>query len=119
MNACAACDCADPTALPGLAAECECGCHRPQAAPKVAPTGPTRAAFLDAYRNAILAEYGPGTSYPWAADAGKLERFMGTVRQALEARRPFWDFNAPCVRKAWKTIGCTGRPTFRALCDLP
>lgn len=25
---CEACDCADPTALPGLAAECDCACHR-------------------------------------------------------------------------------------------
>jgi hypothetical protein len=24
---CDACDCADPTALPGLAAECDCACH--------------------------------------------------------------------------------------------
>lgn len=132
MNACAACDCADPTALPGLAAECECACHASGSTPTkkpgpfdhvgpqhYAPKQPTRAAFLAEYERALVATYGPGTSYPWAADPAKLARFMGTVRTSLETRRTLWDWNAPCVRQAWKAIGAVGRMTFHGLCNLP
>lgn len=88
--------------------------HRPQQ-----PTTATRAAFLAEYERCILATYGPGTSYPWAADDAKRARFMGTVREALTVRRPLWDWNAPCVRQTWKTIGAVGRVTFQGLCNLP
>ncbi len=72
----------------------------------------TKSAFLTAYR-AELARF------PWAADADKLERFMTAVADSITGPAKHWDHTGEAVKAAWQAIGGKGRPTFKALCNLP
>lgn len=86
-----------------------CPLHKP--APAV--PGPTRAAFLVAYRFKL-------SFMSWARnDPGLLDKFMCTVEDTLTGRSNLWLWDSPLVREAFTEIGGTGRLTLKALRALP
>lgn len=72
----------------------------------------SRAAFLAAYRAELIA------MYPWAQDAARLERFMGTVVDTLDGPGSPWHHEGDAVTAAWRNIGGKGKPTKKALREL-
>lgn len=79
-----------------------------------APATPTRAAFLAAYRAALVA------GCPWTVKPDVLERFMTTVAGAIAGSGISW---SPSGQRfavtAWRQIGGKGRLTLKALRALP
>lgn len=73
---------------------------------------PTKDAFLAAYRAKL-------TRYAWAADAGKLDRFMvqvaRTIRAADNSRNTWSPRGSAAAYAAWRALGGHGQMTLRAL----
>ena len=73
----------------------------------------TRAAFLAAYRAELL------RVYTWAQNTAKLDAFMGEVEATLIGPRNPWHHEGAAVTAAWRNIGGKGKPTKKALRELP
>lgn len=76
---------------------------------------PSREGFIAAYEGLLRQE--PG--YTWTQDAARMARFMASVRSTLETPANTWNIDSPLVVKAWRAIGCKGKPTYKALKALP
>jgi hypothetical protein len=73
----------------------------------------TKAQFMDAYREELVARY------PWATDEAKLARLMGAVSETLHTDKAPWSKDGEAVIAAWRAIGGRGKPTYKALRALP
>ena len=73
----------------------------------------TKTAFLAAYGAALK------TRHEWALDPVRLETFMGSIRYYVRENQRAWLWQTPASQTAWRSIGCKGRITFKALCALP
>lgn len=57
--------------------------------------------------------------YAWAQEAGRLDRFMTSVRTTLETSEAPWNHEGEAVTAVWRKIGGKGKPTRKALRALP
>lgn len=73
----------------------------------------TKAEFLAAYRAALLDDYA------WARSEDGLSRFMAAVEKTLAGPGAYWTHGTPMVAKVWRSLGLKGRPTLKALRELP
>lgn len=74
----------------------------------------TREQFLAAYERHLR------HVYQWPGVEGKLERFMDSVKFTLDQdKRASWNHMGECVTAAWQEIGGEGKPTLKALRELP
>lgn len=71
----------------------------------------TKAAFLKAYEEALLAE----PSYDWAKDDAKRAKFLHTVSLTISGFATTWNHNGTAVKVAWKAIGGKGKPSLTGL----
>lgn len=72
----------------------------------------TRANFLREYEKNLK------STYAWAADAAKLERFMASCKNTVEGGVG-WSHEGPAITAAWRAVGGKGKPTLKALRALP
>lgn len=72
----------------------------------------TKAAFLEAYKAALIAEY------PWAQDADKLGKFLKSVSLTMSGFATTWNHSGTAVKTAWHAIGGKGKPSLKALREL-
>lgn len=74
----------------------------------------TKDTFLIEYRAVLLSTFG------WANDRDKLNRFMESVAITLNVGGPqTWDHHGEAVARAWRNIGAKGKPTLKAMRALP
>lgn len=73
----------------------------------------TQVQFIKAYREQLLA------TYPWAQDEAKLKRFMASVAFTISGDAKTWNHDGEAVTAAWRAIGGKGKPTMKALRNLP
>lgn len=71
----------------------------------------TKAAFLKAYEEALLAE----PSYEWAKNEQKLAKYMHAVSLTISGFATTWNHNGTAVKVAWKAIGGKGKPSLAGL----
>lgn len=57
--------------------------------------------------------------YDWAKKADRLERFMEGVKTTLTTNNPVWNHDGAAVTAAWRSIGGKGKPSMKALRELP
>lgn len=70
--------------------------------------------FLTLYRDEL------NKRYEWAQDAVKLERFMSSVAATINGTGPgTWNHEGEAVTAAWRAMGGKGKPTKKALRELP
>ena len=70
--------------------------------------------FLVMYRDEL------NKRYPWAQDEAKLSRFMASVTETINGTGPgTWNHEGEAVTAAWRAIGGKGKPTKKALRELP
>ena len=75
---------------------------------------PTRTAFLEAYEWTLRELYG------WAREPEKLARFMESVRTTVNTDKTVANLlNSDGAQAAYRSIGCKGKLTYRALRALP
>lgn len=67
--------------------------------------------FLATYRQMLM----DTPDYNWARDADRLEKFMSSVNRTLFTQANTWNIDSPVVTKAWRAIGCKGKPSYKAL----
>lgn len=64
---------------------------------------PTRQAFLDAYKKALI------EAYDWAATPARLAEHMNMVTRRLDETvsktNGRWNYSGQCVLKAWRALG--------------
>jgi hypothetical protein len=75
---------------------------------------PTKDDFLTAYRAGVVARYGS----VWA-HGERLEKFMASVHTTLFTDANTWNKDSEVARAVWKSIGCKGPMTYKALKGLP
>jgi len=68
--------------------------------------------FLAIYHKKVFARY------PWAQNCDKLERFLASCEATLKGEST-WNHDGEAVAEAWKEMGGKGKPTLKALRDLP
>lgn len=74
----------------------------------------TRTAFLNAYRSMMIA------NHEWALDTKRLDSFMEMVALTINTRKNHVSLTtAPLAQRAFNSIGCEGRLTFKAIRALP
>ena len=73
----------------------------------------SKSQFLIKYRQKL------SDTYFWAKDKVKLDNFMKSVSTTLEGTDSLWDFHGDAVVAAWKEMGGKGKPTLKALRNLP
>ncbi len=70
----------------------------------------TIADFTTALRREVVAEY------EWAQrDPVQLDRFISRTTDALRTKRMAFVHDGPAVRRAWRSLGLKGRPTWKVL----
>lgn len=73
----------------------------------------TKTAFLAAYEVELA------KVHEWALDPVRRENFMSSIRYYVRENRRAWMWQTPSSQAAWRSIGCRGRITFKALSTLP
>ncbi len=74
----------------------------------------TREQFLRAYRAALI------DRFAWAQDEAKLDRYMNSVEQTIgPSTFNTWHCDGETLTSVWREIGFTGKPTLKALRQLP
>jgi hypothetical protein len=73
----------------------------------------TKANFMQAYRQHVADRYG------WAADVGRLDGLLASVRVTLFTERTTWVWDGEGSKAAWRAIGGKGKMTLKALRALP
>jgi len=76
-------------------------------------TTATKAEFLAAYQAALM------DGYWWARDPERRARFMASVKATLAGPGASWIHGTPTVAAVWRSLGLKGRPTLKALRELP
>jgi hypothetical protein len=69
----------------------------------------TKENFLAAYRAELV------SSYAWAADTAKLDRYMVSVTNTINGPEKSWIAEGAAVCVAWQKIGGNGQPTLKKL----
>ena len=73
----------------------------------------TKAKFIAAYRERIVA------TYAWATNTGQLNDLMASVDVTLRSDRTTWVWDGPMSKAVWKALGGKGKMTLKALRALP